>query len=168
MSMLQKAVSVYQLPYSVYLRDFKKVFQVFDFSQFFEKTICKLLSLRSLNTDASGYRLKFYITKFPAEFRSVFDRLISMCEVRVGLISKSLLAITTEDGFLHSILNALAVMIDWADSCLLRYSVITTLITLSFLNSRFRSKFGCSRLKYISYFTSTCTFLIYHSNFLKF
>uniref|UniRef100_A0A0N5ANV0 tRNA (32-2'-O)-methyltransferase regulator THADA n=1 Tax=Syphacia muris TaxID=451379 RepID=A0A0N5ANV0_9BILA len=84
-------------------------FNLFDFEMFFTETFNKILSLRSLDTEASGNRLKFYLLRFPSRILENFDTLFNICKKRVELISESLLAVATENGFLHSILNSIKI-----------------------------------------------------------
>ena len=82
--------------------------------------MAKMLSVRSHNTESSGFRFKYYLHKYPSDQLRLFDNLIEICEQRITLVSGNLTAIASERGFLHAVLNAIATVVDTVPVSVLR------------------------------------------------
>ncbi|VDN03690.1 unnamed protein product [Thelazia callipaeda] len=87
----------------------------FDFDSYWIDTKEKMLSIRSLFTLTSGYRLQFYLRSNNSKVREILEYLLEMCKNRVELISQNLKIIASKQGFVYSILNSLSVILELMD-----------------------------------------------------
>ncbi|CAG9535445.1 unnamed protein product [Cercopithifilaria johnstoni] len=101
----------------------------FDFASYFSETKHQLLSIRSLFTLTSSYRLLFYLKKNPDNLKNVFQYLLNLCKDRIKLISEDFLMIARNQGFVYSVLSAIRVVLELLDfQCSLKNDWSVTLI----------------------------------------
>ncbi|VDO31485.1 unnamed protein product [Onchocerca flexuosa] len=87
----------------------------FDSASYFTETKQQMLSIRSLFTLTSSYRLRFYLKKNPDNLKDVFQYLVNVCKDRIKLISEDFLVIATDEGFVYSTLSAISVILELLD-----------------------------------------------------
>ncbi|VDM49818.1 unnamed protein product, partial [Toxocara canis] len=86
-----------------------------DMGAFLEESKSRMISISSNNITSSSYRIHYFLRKEPSKIGSLFEYLFELCADRVRLVTEDLLTITTENGSLHPILNAIATVLEYVE-----------------------------------------------------
>ncbi|KHN75246.1 Thyroid adenoma-associated -like protein [Toxocara canis] len=86
-----------------------------DMGAFLEESKSRMISISSNNITSSSYRIHYFLRKEPSKIGSLFEYLFELCADRVRLVTEGLLTITTENGSLHPILNAIATVLEYVE-----------------------------------------------------